>query len=65
MSEKLKERYFRKVIAHPKGAIVHHADCLIYTEKHICTCGLHHDLIALPPNVIEEVYPKFWDEYSI
>ena len=62
IKRKIGERYFRRVIAHPQGAIVHHGDCFIYSETHLCTCGLHHDLIILPDNIIEEIYPEFWHE---
>jgi len=56
-----KQRYFRKVIAHPDGAILHHGDCLIFTYK-ICSCGLLHDLSALETEEIKELYPKYFDE---
>lgn len=60
---RIKERYKRVVIAYPEGAIVHHGDCGIYdAELHICTCGLHHDLLPLPSEDIKELYPEFFNE---
>lgn len=59
--ERIKARYFRPVIAHPEGAVVHHGDCNVYTQK-ICTCGLLHDL--LPVMSAGEIYPKFDEEYN-
>ncbi len=32
-------RYFRRVIAHPNGALVHNGDCR-FSDVCICTCGL-------------------------
>lgn len=57
--ERVKKRYFRKVMAHPDGAIVHHGDCY-YWDRHICTCGLLHDL--MPMSEPEKIYSKFWEE---
>lgn len=57
-------RYFRKVIAHPDGAIVHHADCHIYSCIGICTCGLHHDLMPLDEDTVIKLYPKVKDEVT-
>ena len=61
--EKIKERYFRKVIAHPEGAIVHHGDCMIYGLKGVCTRGLLHDLAPLSNP--EAVYPQYWSDIDI
>lgn len=60
----LKERYFRKVIAYPEGAIVHFGDCWYYACQ-ICSCGLHADLEWLPDDAAEKLYPKFMDEHII
>lgn len=62
MSEQITARYFRSVIAHPKGAVVHHADCRVFGTW-ICTCGLLHDLISTPnPDVL---YAKFYSELAL
>ena len=46
--EKITQRYKRKVMAHPEGAVVHHGDCSLYDDDiEICNCGLHHDLLPL------------------
>lgn len=65
--EYLKNRYFRKTLAHPNGDICHHGDCKIYRSKKIygfspCTCGLLHDLSIVDGIVVEIIYPKYWDE---
>lgn len=54
-------RYFRKVMAHPNGAVVHDGDCHIFSS-HVCTCGLLHALLPLENN--EEIYPKFYEEWG-
>lgn len=59
--EHIKNRYFRSVIAYPEGAVVHYADCGIYSMN-ICTCGLLKDLVIDTENV-ESIYPKFWSEW--
>lgn len=41
--EAIKNRYFRKVIAYPKGIICHFGDCSIY-HCYVCDCGLIRDL---------------------
>jgi hypothetical protein len=61
--QRIKDRYFRKVIAHPDGAIVHFGDCWWYACQ-ICNCGLHSDLIWIQEEA-EELYPKFWEENAI
>jgi len=63
--KRIRDRYFRPVIAHPEGAIVHHGDCGRYNFTRICTCGLHHDLQPMDPELREKLYPKFWDEWGI
>lgn len=55
-TEKIHSRYFRKVMGHPDGAIVHHGDCQFFNIK-ICTCGLLHDLNVIPD--VESLYPSF------
>lgn len=60
--DRIKDRYFRQVIAHPDGAVVHHGDCEIYCCG-ICTCGLLHDLqIVYETELMKELYPKFWED---
>ena len=65
----LKRRYFRQVIAHPDGAIVHHGDCEIYAidqdgRRLGCNCGLHHDLQHFSEEEIHEHYPAYYDELA-
>jgi hypothetical protein len=57
--ERVKKRYFRKVINVPEGRIVHDGDCRFWDVK-ICTCGLLHALIWLSDPF--EVYPDFGKE---
>jgi hypothetical protein len=52
----LLQRYFRKTPAHPDGSVVHHGDCDFFSIK-VCTCGLHHDLMAMDPSKRTESYP--------
>ena len=56
------DRYFRKVIKFPDGAVVHHGDCYWYSHK-LCTCGLLHDLASLSEG-IEGIYPNFGEEWN-
>lgn len=62
--QRIRDRFFRRVIAHPRGAIVHHGDCHIYSFIRVCTCGLHHDLLPLDDELRKTLYPKFWEEMS-
>ena len=63
LRDEIIRRYKRKVIAFPDGTVVHNGDCGIYTSYlKICTCGLHHMLIALPDEEVYEVYPAFYNE---
>lgn len=55
----IKSRFFRKVMAYPEGAIVHHAYCEIFRVD-ICTCGLLHDLLS--NDNIEKLYPEYYKE---
>lgn len=59
--QRIKDRYFRKVIAYPKGAIVHYGDCSIYSIQ-ICNCGLLADLNWLPDGLAVQLYPNFWKD---
>ncbi len=54
-------RHFRKVHSHPEGVITHDGDCGIYREFHICTCGLHHELMCIPDEAAK-IYPEYWDQ---
>jgi hypothetical protein len=59
--KKLKDRYFRSVIAHPDGIICHHGDCDIYRSRQPhCSCGLLHDLSYF--DQVDELYPKYWKD---
>ena len=67
-AQEIKRRYFRQVIGHPDGAIVHHGDCEIYAVYDgmmgHCDCGLHHDLQILGDERVTELYPKYYDELA-
>jgi len=63
----IKRRYLRETYAHPSGAVVHYADCNIYSADECtafggCDCGLHRDLMVLSDETIKEVYPKYFTE---
>lgn len=63
--ERLRYRYFRKTIAHPEGAYVHHGDCQLGScDLNICTCGLHHDLLVMNDDDIKAIYPQFYEEWE-
>lgn len=62
LPDRIKNRYFRKVMAHPEGAVVHDGDCSIWRSLKVCTCGLIHDLMWIDFKTAEEIYPKFGDE---
>ena len=55
--------YFRKVIAHPEGAVVHYGDCSIYNEPRICDCGLLRTLLAIEKP--EQWYEKYDEEIIV
>jgi hypothetical protein len=50
-------RYHRSVQAHPQGEILHHGDCEFFRVK-ICTCGLLHDLKAVPEEA-SKIFPHY------
>ena len=55
------DRFFRKVIAHAEGAVVHDGDCLFH-DKRVCTCGLLHALLpAVDPDTL---YPRFGEDFA-
>lgn len=62
IKKEVERRYKRKVIAHPKGAVVHDGDCEIYRIG-ICTCGLIHMLLILDTEQEKKIYPKFMEDY--
>ena len=55
------QRYFREVIAHPEGAVVHYGDCNIYSNK-VCDCGLLRVLVYLGDPT--EWYENFHEEWA-
>jgi hypothetical protein len=59
----IRQRFFRKTIAHPEGAVAHHGDCDFSSVK-ICTCALLHDLAPIPEDRRTELYPSFDLEQS-
>lgn len=64
-AEKIRDRYFRKVAAHPDGAVVHHGYCQFFNIK-VCTCGLLHDLVSISDGaLVESLYPPFAAEFGI
>ncbi len=60
--DRIKARYFRKVMAFPEGGVVHFGDCMFYTPGCVCNCGLHIDLMPLLDKEIKELYSKYWEE---
>jgi len=56
---RINNRYFRKVMAHPDGAIVHFGDCKFYSTSGVCTCGLIHDLMYLGRDIAKSIYEKY------
>ncbi len=61
--ERIIKTYSRKVAANDDKQVVHDGDCSIYNDRlGVCTCGLHHCLIASGKDVIDELYPKFYEE---
>jgi len=67
---RIKERYFRPVIAHPNGLLCHAADCAVHRPIEIyryapCTCGLNYDLHWLGHGLAEKLNPNFGNEYRL
>lgn len=58
LETRIHQRYFRKVMAHPEGAIVHHGDCEFFSVF-MCSCGLLADLRADVPERASELFPAF------
>ena len=64
---KIKDRYFRPVIAFPDGHLCHHASCSIHRSIDIygtaaCTCGFLHDLRVVKDTIRDKLHPTYWDE---
>lgn len=64
---RIKDRYFRPVIAYPEGHLTHHGDCSIHRAIDVygtaaCTCGFLHDLRILPESLTTKLYPKMYEE---
>ena len=64
---RLKDRYFRSVIAFPEGHLTHHGDCSIHRAIDVygtaaCTCGFLHDLRIMPESITTKLYPKMYEE---
>jgi hypothetical protein len=58
------QRWFRKVPAHPNGALVHDGDCEFYNKHHkLCTCGLLHALKRYPDKA-SALYARYDSEIS-
>lgn len=55
---RLRQRYFRKIKAHPEGAVAHFGDCNFFAVQ-ICTCGLLEDLRAAAWPMASEIFPEF------
>jgi len=56
--------WYRSVIAHPEGALVHDGDCNFYwTRAAICTCGLLHALNRFDLDYLRLHYPGFATEH--
>ena len=64
-SQDIKRRYFREVSACPDGMVTHHGDCHYYRVR-ICTCGLLHDLMAMPTQAegLFSHYPTQWPQHE-
>jgi hypothetical protein len=61
--ERIVGTYSRQTIDCNGRHIVHDGDCGIYNaELGICTCGLHHCLMASSKELIDELYPKYHEE---
>jgi hypothetical protein len=66
---RLKDRYFRPVIAYPDGHLTHHGNCEIHRAMDIyryafCSCGFLHDLDFIPESIALKLWPTFYDEIA-
>jgi hypothetical protein len=59
------QKYFREVISHPDGAIVHDGDCGCYRPHGICTCGLLNLLMQMNWDEAQKYYPNAIKELGI
>jgi len=59
---RIRQRFFRRPVNQPEGLISHDGDCYIYA-RHICTCGLLHELVWHLDKA-SELYPNFSVEYA-
>jgi len=64
---RIKDRYFRPVIAFPEGHLCHHGDCSIHRAIDIygtaaCTCGFLHDLRMVTESIKLKLHPQYYDE---
>lgn len=65
--ERIKERYFRPVIAYPEGHLTHHGDCSIHRAIEVygtaaCTCGFLHDLKMVSESLKLKIHPQCYEE---
>jgi len=68
--QKLKQRYFLPVIAHPTGHLCHYGDCDIYRPIEIyrlapCTCGFNYELRWAGWDYAPKLNPNFGNEYRL
>lgn len=64
---RIKDRYFRPVIASSDGSLCHHADCSIYRSIEVygtaaCTCGFLHDLQIIKETIRDKLHPRYYEE---
>jgi hypothetical protein len=67
--EQLRDRYFRPVIAHPEGHLVHMGDCETHRAMEVykyapCTCGLLHDLRYIDHTLAKKILPSMDEDES-
>jgi hypothetical protein len=66
---RIKDRYFRPVIAYPNGHLTHHGNCEIHRAMDIyryafCSCGFLHDLDFIPESLALKLWPTFYNEIA-
>ena len=65
LAKKYPRIYLRYRKAKTEGQVIHDGDCDIYNAHlEICTCGLHHDLLPLPSEDTNQIYPNFYEEMA-
>lgn len=67
--EQIRDRYFRAVIAHPEGHLVHFGDCETHRAMEMykyapCTCGLLHDLRYIDHSLAMKIFPNMEKDES-